>query len=109
MRSAQRSVTPSTSWWGSKGKSFTVAALAAAGVKRISLATSLYRAAMTGLLRDAGSRGVHRHAAGSFYAINGLTAEGGSAARSLNSNSPIDLAQREDGLYQFAFSVLRGA
>ena len=33
-----------------KGKSFTVAALAAAGVKRISLATSLYRAAMTWLL-----------------------------------------------------------
>jgi len=38
---------------GIKGKSFTVAALAAAGVKRISLATSLYRAAMTGLLRAA--------------------------------------------------------
>jgi len=35
---------------GIKGKSFTVAALADAGVKRISLATSLYRAAMTGLL-----------------------------------------------------------
>jgi 2-methylisocitrate lyase-like PEP mutase family enzyme len=35
---------------GIKGKSFTVAALAEAGVKRISLATSLYRAAMTGLL-----------------------------------------------------------
>src|SRR5437899_2765337 len=35
---------------GIKGKSFTVAALTAAGVKRISLATSLYRAAMTGLL-----------------------------------------------------------
>ncbi|HSF07721.1 MAG TPA: isocitrate lyase/phosphoenolpyruvate mutase family protein [Methylomirabilota bacterium] len=35
---------------GIKGKSFTVAELAAAGVKRISLATSLYRAAMTGLL-----------------------------------------------------------
>jgi 2-methylisocitrate lyase-like PEP mutase family enzyme len=34
---------------GIKGKSFTVAALEAAGVKRISLATSLYRAAMTGL------------------------------------------------------------
>ena len=33
-----------------KGKSFTVAELAAAGVKRISLATSLYRAAMTGLI-----------------------------------------------------------
>jgi len=37
---------------GIKGKSFTVAALAA-GVKRISLATSLYRAAMTGLLNAA--------------------------------------------------------
>lgn len=35
---------------GIKGKSFTVAALADAGVKRISLATSLYKAAMTGLL-----------------------------------------------------------
>src|SRR5580692_8160447 len=38
---------------GIKGKSFTVAALTAAGVKRISLATSLYRAAMTGLLSAA--------------------------------------------------------
>lgn len=35
---------------GIKGKSFSVPELAAAGVKRISLATSLYRAAMTGLL-----------------------------------------------------------
>jgi 2-methylisocitrate lyase-like PEP mutase family enzyme len=35
---------------GIKGKSFTVAELAEAGVKRISLATSLYRAAMSGLL-----------------------------------------------------------
>jgi 2-methylisocitrate lyase-like PEP mutase family enzyme len=35
---------------GIKGKSFTVAELAAAGVRRISLATSLYRAAVTGLL-----------------------------------------------------------
>jgi len=35
---------------GIKGKSFTVADLQSAGVKRISLATSLYRAAMTGLL-----------------------------------------------------------
>jgi 2-methylisocitrate lyase-like PEP mutase family enzyme len=38
---------------GIKGKSFTVAELAAAGVRRISLATSLYRAAMTGLYRAA--------------------------------------------------------
>ena len=38
---------------GIKGKSFTVAELAAAGVKRISLASSLYRAAMTGLLEAA--------------------------------------------------------
>ena len=37
---------------GSKGRVFTVADLAGAGVKRISLATSLYRAAMTAL-RDA--------------------------------------------------------
>lgn len=35
---------------GIKGKSFTVAALSRAGVKRVSLATSLYRAAMTGLV-----------------------------------------------------------
>lgn len=48
---------------GIRGKSFTVAELAAAGVKRISLATSLYRAAMTGLqaaaleVRDQGTFG----------------------------------------------------
>jgi len=36
-----------------KGKTFPVNALAAAGVKRISLATSLYRAAMTGLVEAA--------------------------------------------------------
>jgi 2-methylisocitrate lyase-like PEP mutase family enzyme len=35
---------------GFKGRSFSVPELAAAGVKRISLATSLYRAAMTGFL-----------------------------------------------------------
>lgn len=38
---------------GIKGKSFSVAELSAAGVKRISLATSLYRAAMSGLLEAA--------------------------------------------------------
>ncbi len=38
---------------GIKGKSFTVAALSEAGVKRISTATSLYRAAMTGLVNAA--------------------------------------------------------
>ena len=42
---------------GIKGKSFTVAELAEAGVRRISLATSLYRTAMTGLLNAA--REVH--------------------------------------------------
>jgi 2-methylisocitrate lyase-like PEP mutase family enzyme len=48
---------------GIKGKSFSVGDLAAAGVRRISLATSLYRAAMTGLLdaarevKDAGRFG----------------------------------------------------
>jgi 2-methylisocitrate lyase-like PEP mutase family enzyme len=38
---------------GIKGKSFSVGELAAAGVRRISLATSLYRAAMTGLIEAA--------------------------------------------------------
>ncbi len=38
---------------GIKGKSFTVAELATAGVRRISLATSLYRMAMTGLVEAA--------------------------------------------------------
>jgi 2-methylisocitrate lyase-like PEP mutase family enzyme len=48
---------------GIPGKSFSVAELAAAGVRRISLATSLYRAAMTGFLdavrevKDAGQFG----------------------------------------------------
>jgi len=48
---------------GIKGRSFSVRELAAAGVRRISLATSLYRAAMTGLLdaarevKDAGQFG----------------------------------------------------
>jgi 2-methylisocitrate lyase-like PEP mutase family enzyme len=38
---------------GMRGKSFSVADLSAAGVKRISLASSLYRAAMSGLLNAA--------------------------------------------------------
>jgi 2-methylisocitrate lyase-like PEP mutase family enzyme len=38
---------------GLKGKSFSVRELADAGVRRISLATSLYRAAMTGLVEAA--------------------------------------------------------
>ena len=38
---------------GFKGKSFSVSQLAAVGVRRISLATSLYRAAMTGFLEAA--------------------------------------------------------
>lgn len=38
---------------GIRGKSFTVAELEAAGVRRISLATSLYRMAMTGLVEAA--------------------------------------------------------
>lgn len=48
---------------GIKGRSYPVAELAAAGVKRISVATSFYRAAMTGLLdaarevKDAGTFG----------------------------------------------------
>jgi 2-methylisocitrate lyase-like PEP mutase family enzyme len=39
---------------GIAGKSFSVSALAGAGVRRISLATSLYRAAMTGFIAAAG-------------------------------------------------------
>jgi 2-methylisocitrate lyase-like PEP mutase family enzyme len=38
---------------GIPGRSFTVAELQAAGVKRISLATSLYKAAMTGAIEAA--------------------------------------------------------
>jgi 2-methylisocitrate lyase-like PEP mutase family enzyme len=38
---------------GIKGKSFFVSELAAVGVRRISLAASLYRVAMTGLLEAA--------------------------------------------------------
>ncbi|MGH8218694.1 MAG: isocitrate lyase/PEP mutase family protein [Steroidobacteraceae bacterium] len=38
---------------GIRGKSFSVAELAAAGIKRVSLATSLYRAAVTGMLTAA--------------------------------------------------------
>jgi 2-methylisocitrate lyase-like PEP mutase family enzyme len=44
---------------GIRGKSFTVEALAAAGVKRVSLATSLYRAAIGGLV--AAAREVREH------------------------------------------------
>jgi 2-methylisocitrate lyase-like PEP mutase family enzyme len=52
---------------GIKGKSFTVAELADAGVKRISLATSLFRAAMTGLLTAASE--VREH--GTFNYLDG--------------------------------------
>jgi 2-methylisocitrate lyase-like PEP mutase family enzyme len=38
---------------GIKGKSFSVAELQAAGVRRVSLATSLWRAAMSGLIEAA--------------------------------------------------------
>jgi len=56
---------------GVPGKSFSVAELAAAGVRRISLATSLYRAAMRGLLdaarevRESGTFGFVDRAMGS--------------------------------------------
>jgi len=45
--------TPFNFMVGIQGKSFSVSELAAAGVRRISLATSLYRAAMTGFLNAA--------------------------------------------------------
>jgi 2-methylisocitrate lyase-like PEP mutase family enzyme len=53
---------------GIPGKSFSVAELEAAGVRRISLATSLYRAAMTGLISAA--REVKER--GTFDFLNGL-------------------------------------
>jgi len=49
---------------GIPGKSFSVAQLAAAGVRRISLATSLYRAAMTGFLDAA--REIQNHGTFTF-------------------------------------------
>jgi 2-methylisocitrate lyase-like PEP mutase family enzyme len=52
---------------GIKGKSFSVAELAAAGVRRISVATSLYRAAMTGLV--AAARELKEH--GTFGYLDG--------------------------------------
>jgi 2-methylisocitrate lyase-like PEP mutase family enzyme len=53
---------------GIKGKSFTVAELEAAGVRRVSTATSLYRAAMAGV-REA-AREVRE--SGSFEYLNRL-------------------------------------
>jgi 2-methylisocitrate lyase-like PEP mutase family enzyme len=53
---------------GIKGRSFDVAALAAAGVRRISLATSLHRAALTGLFNAA--REVKEH--GTFTFLDGV-------------------------------------
>lgn len=54
---------------GIRGKSFSVQELEAAGVKRISLATSLYRAAMSGLIeaaREVKERGSFRYLDGSL-------------------------------------------
>jgi 2-methylisocitrate lyase-like PEP mutase family enzyme len=58
---------------GIKGKSFSVAELQAAGVRRISLATSLYRAAMTGLVEAA--REVKEHGTFSYLDRSLPTAE----------------------------------
>jgi len=55
------------------GKGFTVAALAEAGVKRISLAASLYRAAITGLLTAA--REVRAHGTFNYVEQNITSAE----------------------------------
>ena len=53
---------------GIPGKSFTVAELEAAGVRRISLATSLYRTAMTGLI--AAAREIQER--GTFEYLDGM-------------------------------------
>ena len=58
---------------GIKGMSFSVAELCAAGVKRISLATSLYRAAMTGFLEAA--REVKEHGTFGFLDQSVSTAD----------------------------------
>jgi 2-methylisocitrate lyase-like PEP mutase family enzyme len=58
---------------GVKGKSFTVAELAALGVRRVSLATSLYRAALTGLINAA--REVHDQGTFGFLDSAATTAE----------------------------------
>jgi 2-methylisocitrate lyase-like PEP mutase family enzyme len=57
---------------GIPGKSFTVAQLSEAGVRRISLATSLYRAAMSGLVQAA--REVHDQ--GTFTYLDGIIGGG---------------------------------
>jgi 2-methylisocitrate lyase-like PEP mutase family enzyme len=68
---------------GIKGRSFSVAELEAAGVRRISLATSLYRAAMTGLadaareVKDKGSFGYLERCL-STAELNAFMAEPGS-------------------------------
>lgn len=69
VRAVCKSVTKPVNFMaGIRGRSFSVAALEAAGVRRVSLATSLYRAAMTGLIDAArevaekGSFGYLEHA-----------------------------------------------
>ena len=60
VRAACRAVSKPVNFMvGIKGKSFSIGELAAAGVRRISLATSLYRAAMTGFL-DAANEVIDR-------------------------------------------------
>jgi 2-methylisocitrate lyase-like PEP mutase family enzyme len=58
---------------GGRGKSFSVPALEAAGVRRISLATALYRAAMTGLVDAA--REVREHGTFGFVERSITSAE----------------------------------
>jgi 2-methylisocitrate lyase-like PEP mutase family enzyme len=57
---------------GMRGKSFTVPELAEAGVKRISLSTSLYRAAMSGLI--AAAREARKH--GTFGFVESAVSSG---------------------------------
>jgi 2-methylisocitrate lyase-like PEP mutase family enzyme len=57
---------------GIRGKSFSVAELAAAGVRRVSLATSLYRAAMSGLANAA--REIHE--SGTFGYLDNTMSSG---------------------------------
>lgn len=66
---------------GMPGQSFSQAQLAAAGVKRISLATTLYRAAMTGVAAAA-----REARAGTFSYVSGLMG-GGDLGRALKEQS----------------------
>jgi 2-methylisocitrate lyase-like PEP mutase family enzyme len=66
---------------GMPGQSFSLAELAAVGVKRVSLSTTLYRAAMTGVAAAA-----REALTGNFSYVSGLMG-GGELGRALKAQS----------------------